>query len=57
MDEHRRLAGRHALHGVDRIDAGTFGFSGTITANASTVGDTYSVAAGTLYTASVTLAS
>lgn len=36
--------------------AGTFGFSGTITANAYTAGDTYSVAIGAL-TASVTLAS
>lgn len=36
--------------------AGTFGFSGTITANAYTAGDTYSVAVGAL-TTSVTLAS
>lgn len=36
--------------------AGTFGFSGTITANAYTAGDTYQVAIGAL-TASVTLAS
>lgn len=36
--------------------AGNFGFSGTITANAYTAGDTYSVAAGAL-TVSVTLAS
>lgn len=36
--------------------AGTGGFTGTITANAYTAGDTYSVAAGGL-TASVTLAS
>jgi hypothetical protein len=35
---------------------GTFGFSGTITANAYTAGDTYNVAAGGLV-ASVTLAS
>lgn len=36
--------------------AGTFGFSGVITANAYTAGDTYSVASGGL-TASFTLAS
>lgn len=36
--------------------AGTFGFSGTITANAYTAGDTYTVAIGAL-TASFTLAS
>ena len=36
--------------------AGTFGFSGTITANAYTAGDTYSIAVGAL-TISVTLAS
>lgn len=36
--------------------AGNFGFSGTITANAYTAGDTYSVAAGALVI-SVTLAS
>lgn len=36
--------------------AGTFGFSGTITANAYTAGDTYEVAVGAL-TASFTLAS
>lgn len=36
--------------------AGTFGFSGTIAANAYTAGDTYDVAIGAL-TASVTLAS
>ena len=36
--------------------AGTFGFSGTITANAYTAGDTYSVAVGAL-TASFALAS
>lgn len=36
--------------------AGTFGFSGTITANAYTAGDTFTVASGAL-TASVTLAS
>lgn len=36
--------------------AGTFGFSGTITANAYVAGDTYEVAIGAL-TASVTLAS
>lgn len=35
--------------------AGTFGFSGTITANGYTAGDTYTVAIGAL-TASVTLA-
>lgn len=35
--------------------AGTFGFSGTIVANAYTAGDTYNVAIGAL-TASVTLA-
>lgn len=35
---------------------GTFGFSGTITANAYTAGDTYSVAVGAL-TSSLTLAS
>lgn len=36
--------------------AGTFGYSGTITANAYVAGDTYTVASGAL-TASVTLAS
>lgn len=36
--------------------AGTFGFSGTITANAYVAGDTYTVASGAL-TASLTLAS
>ncbi len=36
--------------------AGTFGFSGTITANSYTAGDTYNVAAAAL-TASLTLAS
>lgn len=36
--------------------AGTFGFSGTITANAYTAGDTYTVAAAAL-TTSLTLAS
>lgn len=38
------------------LTVGNFGFSGTITANAYTAGDTYTVAAGAL-TASVTLAS
>ena len=36
--------------------AGTFGYSGTITANAYTAGDTYTIASGAL-TASVVLAS
>ena len=36
--------------------AGTFGFSGTITANAVTAGDTFTIASGSMST-SVTLAS
>jgi hypothetical protein len=38
------------------VSAGNFGFSGSITANAYTAGDTYTIAAGAL-TVSVTLAS
>lgn len=40
----------------DHVSAGTFLFSGTITANAYTAGDTYTVASGAL-TATITIAS